>query len=539
MKPFGWKLLAVAAALCLLTFVALDAFRDPSEALPSAETFDLTILHTNDLHAHYEPVEPWGEPVQGGVARLATAIDDVREVVGHSLLLDAGDQFQGTLYFHVGGAKAVAEVMNTLEYDAMVIGNHEFDSGPSELAALIDLAGFPVLSANIDASSDPDLAGLIEPFTVFEFDEEEVAVFGLTTEEAAVLSSPGPLVRLEDISSAARATVAAIEALGINKIIALTHVGLPVDLVLATAVAGIDVIVGGHSHSLIGDGASSQRPYPLVELSPRAEPVYVVTAYEWGKRLGRLDVTFDEAGVVTKASGEPLFIGESLAEDERVVGLLDGYTAAIDALKTQVVGSAENRLDGEEAAVRSTETNLGNLVCDAVLWRTTAFGAQVVIQNGGGIRASVPMGEVTMGQVLEVLPYGNEITVLELTGAQVVAALENGVSQVEEGAGRFPQVAGLRFRFSADAPSGERVECVEVRARDSNEFLPIDPDTTYTLATNEYLADGGDGYDALGEAASRYDTGLLLSDVFAEYLQAVATVAPQIEGRITLSEAKE
>ena len=144
-----------------------------------------------------------------------------------------------------------------------------------------------------------------------------------------------------------------------------------------------------------------------------------------------------------------------------------------------------------------------------------------------------------MGQVLEVLPYGNEITVLELTGTQVVAALENSVSQVEEGAGRFPQVAGLRFRFSADAPSGERIEFVEVRSHDSNEFLSIDPDATYTLATNEYLADGGDGYDVFGEAASRYDTGLLLSDALAEYLQAVAAVAPQIEGRITTSEEKE
>ena len=536
MSSFGWKLLAIAAALCLVTFFALDGLRDESEALPSAETFEVTILHTNDLHAHYEPIEPWGEPVQGGVARLATAINDAREVVDRNLLLDAGDQFQGTLYFHVGGAEAVADVMNAIGYDAMAIGNHEFDSGPGELASLIDHADFPILSANVDVSGDPDLAGLIEPFTVFEFDEEEVAVFGLTTEQAAVLSSPGPLVRFEDLLSAAQATVGAIEALGVNKIIALTHVGLAVDRMLATSVAGIDVIVGGHSHALLDGGAASGGPYPIVEFSPRGEPVYVVTAYEWGKRLGRLDVTFDEAGIVTEASGELVFIGESLAGDEKIVGLLGEYTAAIDALKTQVVGSTEILLDGENESVRSMETNLGNLICDAVLWRTEALGTRVVIQNGGGIRASVPVGEGTMGQVLEVLPYGNESTVLELTGAHVVAALENGVSQVEEGAGRFPQVAGLRFRFSPDAPSGERIESVEVRTGGSSEFLPIDPNATYTLATNEYLADGGDGYEAFGTATARYDTGLLLSDALAEYFRAAATVAPAIDGRIIISE---
>ena len=216
----NWKLALIALALVGVA-VAGWLWLVPSEN----HELELTILHTNDIHSHYDSFEPWGEPVQGGVARLATAIERVRDESEHVLLLDAGDQFQGTLYFTVGGARAVADVMNEIGYDTMVIGNHEFDSGPVELARLIDLADFPIISANIDALADASLSEKILPFAMFFYDNEPVAVIGLTSEHTAIASSPGPHVQFFDVIQTAQQTVQVVEAMGVNKIMALTHLG--------------------------------------------------------------------------------------------------------------------------------------------------------------------------------------------------------------------------------------------------------------------------------------------------------------------------
>ncbi|MCK5826980.1 metallophosphoesterase, partial [Candidatus Bipolaricaulota bacterium] len=239
----NWKLILIALALAgaaVLGYLWL--------AQPEATEVELTILHTNDMHSHYDSFEPWGEPLQGGTARLATAIETVRDEAGHVLLLDAGDQFQGTLYFTVGGAHVVADVMNELGYDAMVIGNHEFDSGPAELARFIDLAEFPILSANVDAMADPNLADEILPFELFFFDGEPLAVIGFTTEHTTIASSPGPNIQFLDVITTAQEMTEALEESGINRIIALTHLGYERDLELAESVHGIDIIIGGHTH---------------------------------------------------------------------------------------------------------------------------------------------------------------------------------------------------------------------------------------------------------------------------------------------------
>ena len=500
------------------------------------ETVDLTLLHTNDIHAHYDSFEPWGEIMQGGVTHLKTVVDDVRAEEKNVLLLDAGDQFQGTLFYTVGGADVVGDVMNAFGYDAMCVGNHEFDSGPAELAKLIELADFPVLSANVDATADADLSPGILPFALYRFDDTPVAVFGLTTEYTAVSSSPGPDVVFLDAITTARETVANLEAAGVEIIVALTHLGYARDLELARSVSGIDIVVGGHSHTLLGSVEGAVADYPTVIVGPTGEPVLVVTAQEWGKWLGRLDVSFTEAGRIASYDGDPVFIDATIPPDAGIAAVLDKYRPAIDALMTQAVGTTDVILDGDRDRVRSQETNLGNLICDAMVWKTAAQGVTIAIQNGGGIRSTVPAGEISMGQVLEVLPYGNLIAILSLSGAQLVATLENGVSQIESGAGRFAQVAGVRYTYDPDAAAGSRIRSVETWDDESDSYVPVDLAAAYRVATNNYLADGGDDYGAFTEASERYDTGWLVSDTFAEYLTAVGTVTPNIEGRITPSE---
>jgi 5'-nucleotidase len=206
---------------------------------------------------------------------------------------------------------------------------------------------------------------------------------------------------------------------------------------------------------------------------------------------------------------------------------------------TEPVGSSTVALDGDRDAVRSRETNLGDLIADAMLWKTGTLDAQAAIQNGGGIRASIPVGEVTMGQVLEVLPFGNEISTVTLTGEALVAAIENGVSQVEAGAGRFPQVAGIHFSYDLSAEPGARIRSIDVWNPEARDYQPVAAGDTYVVAVNSFLADGGDGYDALTTATARYDTGWLLSDVLAEYLEAVSPISAAMEGRIRMDGENE
>ncbi len=519
----NWKLLLLGAALVGLV-VAGFLVRTEKD-----EPFELMILHTNDLHAHYDSFEPWGEPVQGGVARLQSAVDEILDEDDDVLFLDAGDQFQGTLFFTVGGAQIVADVMNELEYDAMCIGNHEFDAGPAELAAFIDEADFPILSANTDTSDDPDLAGAILPYEIFRIDRRPVAVIGLTTESTAYSSSPGPNVRFLNAIDTAQRTVDELAEEGVDVIVALTHLGYEQDLELAQSVDGIDIIIGGHSHTLL-------EPYPTLAESASGEPVLVATAHEWGKRLGRLRVLFTDDGLVNSFAGAPIAIDASVPENRGMLKLLDEYRPAIDALMTRVVGATDVGLNGAREDVRARETNLGNLICDAILWKAKGLGATIAIQNGGGIRATIPAGEITMGQVLEVLPYGNQITVLTITGEQLIAALENGVSQVEDGSGRFPHVGGMRYTFDPALESGSRITSVEVWDAATESYAVLDPTANYTLATNNFLADGGDDYTVFALASDRYDSGWLLSDALAEFLAEVDSVSPSIEGRITGAE---
>ncbi len=521
----NWKLWLLGLALVAAAVVGWMVL-GPSEGKP----LEVTILHTNDVHAHYEP---FGDPSQGGAARLATAIEAVRAKQDHVLLLDAGDQFQGTLYFTVGGADVVAAVMNELGYDAMCIGNHEFDEGPAELARFIDLADFPVLSANIDALADSSLTDKILPFALFYFDGQPIAVIGLTTESTAISSSPGPNVQFLNAIEIAQRTAKELESTGVNKIIALTHLGYDRDLELAQAVQGIDVIVGGHSHTQLAD-------YPTVTQSSTGEPVLIVTAYEWGEELGRLDVTFNDDGIITDYSGAPIPIDGTLAEDPAVSDILAAYRGDIDALMSKTVGTTDVSLNGVREDVRARETNLGDLICDAMLWKTQAFGTTIAIQNGGGIRASIPAGPITMGQVLEVLPYGNQIAVLTVSGAQLHAAIDNGVSGVQDGAGRFPQVGGLRVTFDPTADADAHVTSIETWDSDSGTYVPLNLEGTYVVATNSFLADGGDGYVMFADAQQEYDsyqTGWLLSDTLAEYLGQFPSIAPETEGRIVQPES--
>jgi 2',3'-cyclic-nucleotide 2'-phosphodiesterase (5'-nucleotidase family)/subtilisin family serine protease len=527
--------------------------------------FGLTLLHTNDFHARVDEYNRNGARCTeataaagqciAGAPRVAQVVDSMRLYNENVLVLDAGDQFQGTLFFTLFQGDVLNETMNYIGYDAMAVGNHEFDSGPATLADFINDSDFPVLSANIDASSDTDLMGLIPPYVILERGGQEIGVVGLTTPETENISSPGPDITFNDPVTSLQDAVDELTLMGVDKIIALTHQGYEQDLDLAEQVSGVDVIIGGHSHTFTYsptdpikfsppefpqyDPLAPAGEYPTVVESLTGEPVLVVTAYQWGTFLGNLSVIFDSDGLVQEFAGNPIFLGANIAKDSVLDEMLDPYRDAVADLVSQVVGETTVDLpilEGGLQICRLGECLLGNLVADAMLWKANEMepGAnyQIAFQNGGGLRAPILTGDITMGDVLETLPFGNTIATFELQGQYVKAALENGASRYPSANGGFAQVAGLRYVIDPTEPVGSRITSVDVW--NGVGYDPLDLDEYYKVVTNDFMRRGGDNYTMFRDyAVDPYDFGPLLDEALADYLGDFSPVTPMIEGRVT------
>jgi len=553
-----------------------------SDDAPISQPITLTLLHTNDTHSHLEPFPRDGElsagnqgPQQGGIARRKALIDAIRASEPNVLLVDAGDNFQGTIFYHAWKGSAEIMALNALGYDATTLGNHEFDRGPTELGRAlrgepVEIAGaaystekprLPIIATNVDASAEPALRGLFASSVVLERGGEQFGILGVVTEDVPAISSPGPRVRFFDAVASVQKEADRLRAMGINKIILLSHSGYPVDLARAPRWRGVDVIVAGHDHALLGDPAAVETvapgqggrvrgPYPTVAADDDGAPVLVVSSYEWGRWLGRLKVAFDERGIARHWEGDPIFIrgcafvrgtidcsGQSAPEDPVVKAQVATYRAPVDRFANVVIGRAAMYFDGERTpGLRTREMPLGNLIADTLLAAAAKSDRAVaVFVNSGGIRAGLNAGDVTYENALAVLPFGNTLVVLDLKGEELVAALDHGVSQPGEGA--FPQVAGLKLIYCAAAPcpaalrSGGRVTALTV------DGVPVDLAAIYRIAVNNFMIGGGDGYTTLKEVCARpngycRDTGLLDLDLLVEEFKTQLPVVRKVEGRI-------
>ncbi|WP_299614752.1 bifunctional UDP-sugar hydrolase/5'-nucleotidase [uncultured Tateyamaria sp.] len=504
-----------------------------SAGMASAE-YTLHILHTNDMHSRIESINKYDSTCNaegeaegecfGGVARVKTAIDAKKASLDNQnvVVLDAGDPFQGSLFYTTYKGAAEAEFMEQMGYHAMAVGNHEFDDGPQGLADFIEKVSFPVISGNLDLSSSDELKGKVQNHVVLEVGGKKIGVISALATDTVETSSPGPNVVFQDEIEALQADVATLEGEGVDIIIALNHVGLNKDLAIAEAVDGIDVVIGGHSHTLMTNGDDETPAYPeMVGDTPVAQ------AYAYTKYLGHLTVTFDDDGNVTASSGDPMLLDASVEPNGAFTSRIAEMGAPIEEMKTRVVAEAAEVIEGGRDTCRAQECAMGSLIADAMLDRVKDQGIEIAIQNGGGIRASIDAGEVTMGEVLTVLPFQNTLSTFQVPGSAIVAALENGVGQIEDGAGRFPQVAGMSYAFDTSKPAGERISDVMVGG------AAIDMDKVYGVVSNNYVRNGGDGYAMFVNAENAYDFGPDLADVTAEYLAEKGPFTPYTDGRIT------
>jgi 5'-nucleotidase len=489
----------------------------------------LTIIHTNDLHAHVDPVKI-GKGTYGGYARQVTLINRLKAERKNPLVLSGGDTFQGTLYFNVYSGLADAAFMNLAGYQAMAVGNHEFDKGPQALAAFIKQVKFPLLAANLDVSSEPALAGLVKPHTVFTVDGEKVGIIGATPIDLPDLSLLGPTVKMRDLFESVAASVAALEKEGVDKIVLLSHIGYDVDQQVAAKVRGIDIVIGGHTHTLLGnklneDFTAGKGPYPTAVKNPDGGETYIYQAWEWGKVVGCTTIDFDANGKVDKAPvSTPIPVDASIPDDPTAASLITALSIPIAAMRSTVVSNTPSGFPRG-----SVESVMGDVIADAMLAKGRQGGAVVALMNSGGVRSAIDAGPITYGEVIEVQPFNNTLVLLDLTGAEILQALEHGVRGDEEGhTGGFLQVSkGFRYEYDPSKPVGQRVLSATLNG------AAIDPAKTYTVVLNNFTAAGGDGFEGIKNAkGKRTDTGLLDVDALIDYLKANPNLDAKVEGRV-------
>ncbi|MGE7977733.1 5'-nucleotidase C-terminal domain-containing protein [Psychrobacillus sp. NPDC093200] len=513
--------------------------------------FSLSLMHVNDTHGHVEKAP-----------KRVTAVKEYRASHKDALLIDAGDVFSGTLYFNEFKGQADLEFMNLMKYDVMTFGNHEFDLGTSTeghkaLKEFIEKSNFPFVSSNVDFSQDDLFKGLfnvkvsddpkngqIYSGIVKEINGQKVGIFGLTTAETEGISSPEK-VKFTDYIKAAQTMVDEFEKQGINKVMAVTHIGyddnpaVDNDLMLAAAVTGIDVIVGGHSHTEL------KKPVVVSKDSKGAEkdPTVIVQAYQYSDFLGTLEVDFDKEGKVIAHEGELIPIKDQ-KDDEEALKLFEKYSTKVKEIESKEIGvSTEKDLenprvseDDSQPSVRKNETILGNIITDGMLAKAKKYDNKVImaLQNGGGIRSEIKAGPLTVGDVITVLPFGNTLATMEISGADLKAAFEISFKTYPKENGGFLHVAGGKVTFDSSKPAGERVVSIQYYGADGK-LVDIKDNETYVVATNAFTAKGGDSYDVfkkIYEAGKVTDLGLSDWENLREQLESLVKIPTEIEGRI-------
>lgn len=508
-------------------------FAVPSlSSLAAATPLTVTVLHTDDLHGRLEPVKV-GQNTYGGYSRQTTLLKQFTAQDTNPLILSGGDTFQGTLFYNVYQGLADVLFMNYMKYQAMAVGNHEFDNGPAALAKFAEKARFPMLATNLDVSAEPLLKDLIKPYAVLSVGGQKVGVIGAVTPDLPLISSPGPNVKMLELMQSITASAEALKAQGIDKIFLVSHLGYTVEQQVARTVPGIDVIVGGHSHTLLGtfdnkDFPPSEGPYPTIVQNPDGNRTLLVAAWEWGKVLGRIKVNFNDMGAVDSWEGNPIPVTADIPEDDTSKRMIATLSVPIANLRQQVVGNTTAGLNGNREIVRKRESSMANVLADAALDTGSKAGAVMAFVNGGGVRAGINAGPITFEEAITVQPFGNTLTIVDLTGAQIKAALEYGVATWAENKGQFLHVSrGVSYTFDLSKPAGSRL--VEVTFNGQ----PISDTQTYKVAMNNFTAGGGDGFTMFKDA-KKLETGILDIDMLVNYLKAKGTVDAQNEGRIVI-----
>lgn len=580
-------LLGLAAAISISAMGATRK-KTASKNRLSAKTLELNLIHINDHHSHLEEEKMDlvlnGKKVTvnvGGMPRMIQRITDLKKSSKNNLVLHAGDALSGTLYYTLFKGKADAALMNVGHFDLFTLGNHEFDDGNTVLKNFLDELKIPVVSANVIPDKGSILEGKWTPYVIKKIDGQDVAIVGLDVVGKTIeSSSPGKDIKFHDEVETAKKMVAELQAKGINKIIFLSHAGYEKNLEIAEKVSGIDVIITGDTHYLLGEsykeyGLKPVAEYPKKIMSPAGEPVYVAEAWCYSHMVGNMKIKFNDKGVVTELKAEPtIVIGDNLfevkndkgeksqlqgkekediikyvnsrkdikfvKEDPAAQKVLARYKAEKNELGKKEIGNITQEIPGGSANRIPNDKNpegslATTLVSETVLHTLKNMGTgniDMVILNSGGVRISLTPGKISYDDAYTLLPFtSNTIYILKMNGAEIKQVLEDSLNFALDGgsSGAFPYGAGIRFEATREGTLGTRVKKIEVLDAKTNKWIPIDAKKTYTVGTNSYIAAGKDGYTTFGKITSTpgregTNTHLGVETSFINYVKEKKTV---------------
>lgn len=496
-------------SICLVLVMVLSL---GTVSMAEDAVINLTIVHTNDTHARIES----GRDIMG-FAKISSKVNALRAENPNVLLVDAGDTFHGQTIATLNEGESVVKVMNAMMFDVMAPGNHDFNYGSDRLLEIAAMLEFPIISGNITKEDD---SNYMEGTFIKEIGGLKIGFFGLTTPETAYKTHPKNVEGLtfENPITSAQAMVDALKGT-VDMIVCIGHIGEDegsefTSKMIINAVDGIDLFIDGHSHTV----------KPTGEM---VKDTLLVQTGAYDANLGIVDITFTN-GVITSKTAKLVTTAEAadIEEDPIVLGVIADISAANKLITDVKVGTTTVKLEGTREIVRAGESNLGNLITNAMLYET---GAQIAITNGGGIRASIEPGDITVGDVITVLPFGNYIVTLDVKGSDIILALENGLTDYPAPKGAFPHVAGITYTFDPAKPAMERVTSVMFNGK------PLDPNAYYSVATNDFMAAGGDEFVSLGASV---ETGqyAALDEALIEYLKTVDASSVKVENRVNVVE---
>ncbi|MDY7025120.1 MAG: 5'-nucleotidase C-terminal domain-containing protein [Pseudomonadota bacterium] len=564
-----------------------------TETVTATAPLSMTIAHINDHHSHLGETGGFDalslqvtadkelDFSYGGFPRVVSKIKDIKNANDNVLKLHAGDAITGDLYYILYEGTADAQMMDLVCFDAFALGNHEFDEGDAGLAKFLDeLAmgcGTPVLAANVvPGDTSPLKDGYLEPYTIKSVGGQQVGIIGIDIAQKTKNSSnPDEGTEFLDELETAQLYIDELTEMDVNKIILLTHYQYANDLDLAQGLTGVDVIVGGDSHSLLGEGfadeaigLSPEGDYPTMETNLDGDPVCIVQAWQYSAIVGELHVDFDKDGVITNCEGTPhlLLSDEDVAaEDMQDVmtfvqahdvlslvkpdpvaqSMLAGYDEEVDELFSEVIGtSSEDLCQGRKpgqvrtALCPNEEDYLPSggavpqIVAEAFRTQVKDLDGEIpdlAIQNGGGVRDDLPEGDITLGGAYDVLPFGNTMVILTMSGQEVVDSIEDAIDYAyspEGSSGAYPYASYLRWDLDMTKEKGQRLSNVEVKT--SGEWAAIDLTAEFTVVTNNFIAAGRDGYITFGEVSADgriFDTKTRYVQPLLDYIEEVSVVS--------------
>ncbi|XP_023317104.1 apyrase-like [Trichogramma pretiosum] len=502
---FAKVLILIALSIC-----SCNAFTARQLVYPGQdELFQLTIAHMNDFHARFVQTgrcNVGDEDCYGGLARLMTAVKQIKLEQSNTIYLNAGDNYQGTLWYNLFKGNATVHFMNKFPHDAMAIGNHDFDDGVSGLVYFLERFNAPVVAANIDSSEEPSMQGLYRNSTIIERSGKKIGIIGVSHEETKTLSQTGK-VKFLDAARSINLEAEKLKKQGIDIIIVLSHVGLENDRKLARNCPDVDVIVGGHSHTFLYTGKppfNNDEPaddYPVVvQQEDSKRTVLIVQAGAYTKYLGNLTVWFDSKGEVADWEGAPIYLDSSIEQDEKMLKDLKPWADIVEQHGNAVVGTSRTTLSKECLYVG--DCAVANLVTDSFVHAFRKFSespkhwtyAAIAFVNSGGVRNQLPAGNISYADAISILPFEDDLVVVELPGRKIRRIIEKGlIRNIVKGKTQvrlYSHLSGIRFSYDLIKPAKSCTThiLVQCQACDKPVYEPLDEDKIYRMILRKYLA---------------------------------------------------